>query len=146
MYLHNAGTMGIRCHWVSMSVTPFCMLQIAFCLPDADFAFLLDMYVTLSPQCSSALQNRMKSVTDYYCFRVWGFREWRVWTASGVCTRLVVSWVLRSEHPLYYTTLGPAFRLPSVSHRCRLTRNIDNNNWPLSPCAAGCGSAVVHLI
>ena len=41
-----------------MSVTPFCMLQIAFCLLDAVFAFLLDMYVTLSPQYSSVLQNR----------------------------------------------------------------------------------------
>ena len=75
MYLHNAGTMGIRCHWVSMPVTPFCMLQIAFCLPDAVFAFLLDMYVILWPECSSALQNRIEISHRLLLFQGVGIQE-----------------------------------------------------------------------
>lgn len=105
-----------------MSVTPFCMLQIAFCLLDAVFAFLLDMYVTLPPQYSSALQNRTEISHRLLLFQDVGIQE--VASVDSQWGLSLPSGELGSEvriPPVPCTTLGPAFHLPSVSHRRRLT-------------------------
>lgn len=128
--------MRTRYHWISVSVTPFCMFQIAFSLPHAFLPFHLICMWHYHHSTQVLYKIGQKSVTDYYCFRLWWFRKWRVWTADVVGMCLVMSRVHEVRTlSVPCATLGPAFHLPSGSH-LHLTWNVDNDSQPPSPCAA----------
>lgn len=128
--------MRTRYHWISVSVTPFCMFQIAFSLPHAFLPFHLICMWHYHHSTQVLYKIGQKSVTDYYCFRLWWLRKRRVWMADVVGMCLVMSRVHEVRTPsVPCATLGPAFHLPPGSH-LHLTWNVDNDSQPPSPCAA----------